>query len=244
MGGFGIWVIRTINTFDNSPDSCTSSTVMWILGHHPHVTSDAFRRPVLALYALSSIPVLNFMLLALLNAICQTFPIWLILCYNFIVSKENALGPQSPLRKEYTIRALSYTVVQTMLIVSTEKTIRSNIVSSEENQWGLGQTSAVLVALLSVYQILQQIWNINWGEKDESKDDRDSGNAPCEKYAQRDLERALPPSSENDGDVAMMDHSVRHSEWNLSDSNSSLPKSLSRKSKRASNLRGRRYRRK
>ena len=47
MGGFGVWVLSRLSTFDSTPNSCTSSTVFWILGRRHHVTSWSFRTPLI-----------------------------------------------------------------------------------------------------------------------------------------------------------------------------------------------------
>ena len=46
------------------------------------------------------------------------------------------------------------------MVVTTEKTIQSNDVGSEEQQWGLGQTYAVMVALIPMLGVCNQIFHI------------------------------------------------------------------------------------
>jgi len=47
-----------------------------------------------------------------------------------------------------------------IMVVTTEKTIQSNNVGSEEQQWGLGQTYAVMVALIPALELSKQIFRI------------------------------------------------------------------------------------
>ena len=63
MGGFGVWTLSQFSTFDSTPNPCTSSTVFWILGHHPHVTSRPFRKALLALYSLLLVPLVNLLVI-------------------------------------------------------------------------------------------------------------------------------------------------------------------------------------
>ena len=54
----------------------------------------------------------------------------------------------------------SLTLQNAIIIVTIEKTIQSNNVGSEEQQWGLGQTYAVMVALIPALEVCKQILRI------------------------------------------------------------------------------------
>lgn len=84
MGGFGVWVIRTINTFDSAPDACTSSTVIWILGYRSHVTSKLFRGGMFALYIELLVPICNLLPMLGLSALCTIALILVTAPYSII----------------------------------------------------------------------------------------------------------------------------------------------------------------
>jgi len=52
---------------------------------------------------------------------------------------------------------LSSAIILSILILSVEKTIQSNNVSPEEQQWGLAQTFAIILSLLPVCGICKHI---------------------------------------------------------------------------------------
>lgn len=162
MGGFGVWVIRDVLTFDSSPDACTSSTVLYILGHYPRVTSESFRRPMLALYSMLLVPVWNIIMpIILLFIVCipMILPVFIVTYID--QASQSWAGRYQPVvytpGQRYVTAALSWSLININIIVSTEKTIQANVVDSEEQQWGLGQTFAVFVALIPIGGIYKQI---------------------------------------------------------------------------------------
>lgn len=74
--GFGLWLFLNIETFDNSKQSCTSTTVFDIFGHYPLVDGAEFRHFWVAVYWVAVIPVINLGLLvvATLGGIMVAIP--------------------------------------------------------------------------------------------------------------------------------------------------------------------------
>ena len=164
MGGFGLWVISTIRTFDTLPGACTSSTVYYVLGHLVHVTDRSFCRPMLALSAIITIPVVNMLVPLLLFLL--VWIIFAILCRCICPASAPPLHPRRS-RSHNDVNAsdspvsitaaCSLILIHSIMILSVEKTIRSNNVSSDEQQWSLGQTLAIILALLPLCQTCIQV---------------------------------------------------------------------------------------
>ena len=151
-GCFGLWFFSTIRTFDPAPENCTSSTIGVIVGYRHLVTSRVFRGLSLAVHALAAVPLANawqtmgglpgvtLMIFAPLIAsglIDRTLVVWsaflmVIPCLGIVMA----------------------------IIISIEQTIRANIVAPGEGQWTLGQTLAVLAALISTIEFDKWAWKM------------------------------------------------------------------------------------
>lgn len=158
LGGFGIWVFSTIHTFDSSSHSCTPSTVVWIFGHHIPVTSIPFRRLMLALYWTTSIPGYGQFILFLSALICAIPFVALRILHETV--RGGSLIRALRIGSDFNT-IISYNAVIAILILMTEMTIRSNHVTSEEQQWGLGQTCALMVTLFSTSGIVPHLLNMD-----------------------------------------------------------------------------------
>ena len=162
MGGFGVWMLSQFSTFDSTPNPCTSSTVFWILGHYPHVTSRPFRKALLALYSLLLVPFVNVFasILLLLPALLASSPVAFlvrIIAASYIPSAP----PQRVFRLNFKVfYSASLALQNAIMVVTIEKTIQSNNVGSEEQKWGLGQTYAVMVALIPALEVCKQIFRL------------------------------------------------------------------------------------
>ena len=154
MGGFGVWMLSQSSTFDSTPNPCTSSTVFWILGHHIHVTSRPFRKALLALYSTLLVPGVNIpaMVSLFLPATATLMVLGSFFACGFPEKAANA--------SETAIFSAGLALQIAIMVVTTEKTIQSNNVGSEEQQWGLGQTYAVMVALIPALELCKQIFRI------------------------------------------------------------------------------------
>jgi len=179
MGGFGLWVISKIWTFDTTPGACTSSTVYYILGHLVHVTDISFRRPMLALYAILTIPPANLHV-----PLLPFLLVWVIFGMLYRCMRPHLTPSRcTPLHSGVDpgdsaasiAAAWSLIIIHSIMILSVEKTIQLNNVSSDEQQWGLGQTLAIILSLFPLCQICIQVAGAIFGgnENDEGRAGRE-----------------------------------------------------------------------
>ncbi|KAF8310939.1 hypothetical protein DL93DRAFT_2157486 [Clavulina sp. PMI_390] len=202
MAGFGLWVMHNPIKFDTSPDSCTNSTIFWVLGTHVKVTSAPFRVVLLVIYSLLFVPIPEFSLpLATMVFALVYVPVkYLMVIIAGVMrwygtpSSITDRFPDSNEDSKDVMIAFTITFLGVMFIVTTEMTIRANTVGSDENTWSLGQTLAVFVALLPMASIIHQMVT----KDDPTRDDKESpakfAPPPSEKQSmgtQTDLEAQL-----------------------------------------------------
>ncbi|KAF8310941.1 hypothetical protein DL93DRAFT_2083863 [Clavulina sp. PMI_390] len=175
MAGFGLWVMHNPAGYDRSPNSCTNSTVFWVLGKHCSVTSGPFRAILLTIYSLLLIPEFNatvalvgFILIAAPILYLLDFTAELLKKYHAPVSITDLFPPKNEVSEEVAGTTL-FLLVDSMFILTTEMTIRVNAVGSDENTWGLGQTLAVFVSLIPASSVIHQMV----ARKDLIKNDND-----------------------------------------------------------------------
>ncbi|KAF8316068.1 hypothetical protein DL93DRAFT_2154881 [Clavulina sp. PMI_390] len=172
ISGFGLWVMHNPMTFDRSPDSCTSTTVFWIMGHSVNVTSSRFRTALLTIYALFMVPFLGFVLLAIVWALIYTpirfltlrlIMLWRDIIYPHLSSHQSSdsnLGATHAVtgKPNYVwlqlLRPIPFVVLIVILILTTQKTMQVNNLGSEDRAWGLGQISALLIAIFAAVSVL------------------------------------------------------------------------------------------
>ena len=206
MGGFGLWLISNIWTFDTTPGACTPSMVYYILGHLVHVTDRPFRRAMLALYSILSIPLVNAVIPMLLF-----FLVWAILATAFICMFPGTTRTVTPAEVAQAAQAgragangasplpapppppgdmlqpndsalaitiaLSSATIHAIMILSVEKTIQSNNVSSDDEQWRLGQTFAIMLSLIPFCGMCNQIAGAMFGWENEEDEGNNGGGA-------------------------------------------------------------------
>lgn len=122
-------------SFDRtSPVACTSNTKAYFFGYKILVFDHTFRRVMLAICAISAIPIFNLTIF---------------------------VTPISCLRLSGVSRPLAYAIPPgiaiILLIVTIEGTIRSNHVEAGENQWTLGQTLSVFVTAIPAYALVTSL---------------------------------------------------------------------------------------
>lgn len=121
-----------------------------------------------------------------------------ILCIPYIIiialRMRGNKSPNAPKIGTATFFALVYPLMTVILVMITEMTIPSNNITSEEAQWGLGQTCALIVALFSVTRIFRQVWNIFHGEGKEENGYKDAVGVL---HVGDDPERGLRSASRN-----------------------------------------------
>ena len=164
MGGFGVWMLSQFSTFDSNPTPCTSSTVFWVLGHYPHVTSRPFRNALLALYSFLLVPGVNVFAITLLLLPAAVIVTLLVSPFTVTPARHVNLGALPPQNTNHTlgkaVLPASLALQNAIIVVTIEKTIQSNNVGSEEQKWGLGQTYAVMIALIPALEVCKQIFRI------------------------------------------------------------------------------------
>ena len=214
MGCYGIWVLHQPMAFDTSPESCTASTVFYLLGHHPLVVSPKFRIPSLVLYSLMLVPGFNVavLLIAIFPFLVVIIAIVAITCSLWdgattsvgatptgiqegngsTISSEHGEGDEGDKMGPVQHLALILTpmMVNVLVIVMTEMTMKSNNIGGEDRQWSLGQTFAALVALIPAFTIADQ-WrkwlqarytNSTGEEKEASSTDAQKKEDPWDDY--------------------------------------------------------------
>ncbi|KAF8310270.1 hypothetical protein DL93DRAFT_1659846 [Clavulina sp. PMI_390] len=155
MSAFGIWMMSNPARFDNSPNGCAADTVFVILGQHLEDTNHGFRYSLITLYTIFSIPGFNLLLLNWSFSIFFGIPSVFI---TFLLTKGRQLRPRLPMEYIDFIQVWTMVFVTGGIIISTEQTIQANNISGGENQWGLGQTFAALVALVPCGGVIQQLF--------------------------------------------------------------------------------------
>ncbi|KAF8316069.1 hypothetical protein DL93DRAFT_2154882 [Clavulina sp. PMI_390] len=146
LNGFGLWLMHNPLAFDRSPDACTSTTVFWIMGHNISVTSPGFRAALITIYTLFLVPGLNVALL---------FIVWFLVW----ISVDNlALRPSEELIQFWVQASFPFPfgIINAILIVMTRMTMHANTVSSEDQEWHLGQIFGLVVAVFAAGSILEQ----------------------------------------------------------------------------------------
>ncbi|KAF8287396.1 hypothetical protein DL93DRAFT_2161662 [Clavulina sp. PMI_390] len=159
MGAFGIWMLQSPAKFDNASPGCTSQTVFVFFGHLFSVTSPSFRYPLLLLNSTAFIPILN---ITMINWLCMLIDGMIAMPFLAIWAIYRPQSMRRWVSDERLSILVSWTValMNVMLTVTTEMNIRANNVGPDENQWGLGQTFAVLVSLLPAGNIVHQLYDL------------------------------------------------------------------------------------
>lgn len=161
---FGIWLFVTISTFDiTDPQACTAST-RYVMGMHTmKVLSPTFRNLSLALYAVMAIPFLNLFVITCIFGFGSLFlltpPAWSMIFYDRITHKTSRLGPRACMAITAFFNGLPPMVMAVVIVVSVELTIKANHVSPGDGQWTLGQTLAVFLSLIPVWDMCKWIYN-------------------------------------------------------------------------------------
>ncbi|KAF8310271.1 hypothetical protein DL93DRAFT_1657694 [Clavulina sp. PMI_390] len=159
MGFFAIWMLISPDKFDNAPPGCTSQTVFVFFGRPFSVNSTSFRYPLFLIYSAAFIPILN---ITMINWLCMLIDVIIAIPFLAIWTVYKPHSMKSWISDERSSILVSWTValMNVMLIITTEMTIHANNVGPDENQWGLGQTFAVLVSLLPAGGIVHQLYNL------------------------------------------------------------------------------------
>ena len=184
MGCYGIWVLNQPMAFDTSPESCTASTIFYLLGHHPLVVSPNFRVPSLVLYSLMLVPGFNLIVIFIATIPFQFVVVLIVFTARHfwdgkpntntsagvtsterqqgkdgMKSSEGGEGNQyrevQSMEEQLTV-ILTPLFVNALIIMTTEMTMRSNTIGGEDRRWSLGQTSAMLVALIPAFSVAHQ----------------------------------------------------------------------------------------
>lgn len=186
MGGFGIWVFTTMDTFDRSPDACTSSTMVWIFGHHVHATTSGFRYLMLTVYSISTIPFLNSLVVTTVTA----FLLFVLTKILMIARRVANTSVVSSHDKEVILTlalSLTYNVLVAILITLTEAMINSNNIEPQEEQWGLGQTYAIILAIFVVVGLVRPLFR----KYPEVRQDRTTSIESSSSHGGNDVEQGL-----------------------------------------------------
>ncbi len=148
----GIWLFSRLSDFDRSPNNCTASTVVVMVGHQLPITAHTLRIFSLVISSLLALPILNAILIQVLH---WTPPIILAFLYSYLdhfVSDE-MFGWISAL---WMISSSVVPIV--LIIVSIERTIQANNVGTGAGQWTLGQTLALIAAAISTIDFGVWLW--------------------------------------------------------------------------------------
>ncbi|KAF8310942.1 hypothetical protein DL93DRAFT_1522797 [Clavulina sp. PMI_390] len=200
MAGFGWWVMHNPAGYDSAPDACASSTVFWVLGRHPNVTSKPFRTVLLTMYPLLTVPVFNIGVIVAALWLIIVIIGYLLMYIGQILEKCRAPASITKILTDDngpSVEALVISLVafvDGMFILTTEMTIQLNTIGSDERAWGLGQTLPVLVALLPATSIIYHM--VTRGKFTENDEEAASTPQSVEKgstSAQTDLEAQAPP---------------------------------------------------
>ena len=181
MGCYGIWVLHQPMAFDTSPESCTASTVFYLLGHHPLVVSPNFRVPSLVLYSLMLVPGINLIVICIATIPFQIAMALIVFTVSLVWDgkpntntsagatpterqqgkdgmksseggEDNQYQEVQSMRDQLTVILIPL-FVNALIIMTTEMTMRSNTIGGEDRRWSLGQTSAMLVALIPAFSV-------------------------------------------------------------------------------------------
>ncbi|KAF8319113.1 hypothetical protein DL93DRAFT_279392 [Clavulina sp. PMI_390] len=161
MGGFGVWLYQNITTFDRLPNSCTDTTIVWFFGHRFPVTHWA--TSLVSLYSSIIAPGYNTGILVLLAL--GELPQVLADYIGRAIWKRQWRPTHPLLAVTQGITSILYWAGTILLIVSTEMTVRSNDIQSGEYNWTLGQTFAVLVALIPLRSLIERLASFFFSHK-------------------------------------------------------------------------------
>ncbi|KAF8308823.1 hypothetical protein DL93DRAFT_2218917 [Clavulina sp. PMI_390] len=176
IGVFGRMVMLDPMSYDTSLDSCTSTTVFWIMGYTHSVTSHSFRKALLIIYTWLLVPGVNVSLISFFWSFFAAsacyfigYPLAQILPSRLKAAMRASTShvPRNEFLRYHLVRLrnkmagdiifpLTFAIIKGIIILTTEKTIQANSIGPGENVWSLGQTFAVLVSLLPITSILQQ----------------------------------------------------------------------------------------
>ncbi|KAF9509364.1 hypothetical protein BS47DRAFT_1349376 [Hydnum rufescens UP504] len=160
---FGLWVFYDLKSFDTTPRNCTSSMVFYF-GRYFHVFDVPFQRLWKGIYFLAIIPILNAAILTIALSPILFLSAFIMRMYEAAQGRMKTPCPtpvpsllppshKPPIAQQIGI-LLAASIVTTLLIVSTEKTIKANSVAPGENQWTLGQTFALLLTIPRVLEVV------------------------------------------------------------------------------------------
>lgn len=155
---FGLWLFSRISTFDTTPAPvCTSSTVFEFLGRSWSVLDPSFRRLGLALYSIVLLPPLNLAILTSAFGLVSGVSLWLwSLCA--ICCSLDFTSSATDRKLHGFFNGLPPLLLAVFIVISIEETINVNHVAPGETQWTLGQTLALFVSLIPLYDLLHWIY--------------------------------------------------------------------------------------
>lgn len=165
MAAFGLLLFSTIKSFDHSEDPCTESTIIYVFGLYPHPYDRAYRELWRAVYIIAVVPILNVyaVMLALLPLLAVFIVIGKVASrwagtekYQQPTHANSKPGAQSQALGAYAV-ILTALVMNVCLIMTLEKSIRANRVSPGEGDWSLGQTFALVVAILPLVDVISLV---------------------------------------------------------------------------------------
>ncbi|TDL21665.1 hypothetical protein BD410DRAFT_866666 [Rickenella mellea] len=157
---FGLWLFVTINHFDHSDPDCTSSTFYYALGKNVSVNHSGFRDFWIVMYAFLVVPLVNLtFLLFMFFVISATSFVFLVLV-SVVVGVILAL---TLIKEKYLVMSGRLTVLflaaltpGALMLFLTEAMIKVNHVAAGESQWTFGQTIALSIAILPLWNVYKQ----------------------------------------------------------------------------------------
>lgn len=172
MGAVGIWTWATISTFGGPELAiCNPSIIYSIFGKNVAITNPSFQAFSLRLYILAAIPILNWLLMLVVQVI---FGFIITIAYVIIAAPFVIFGYyfSVPARDRFVLwtkqfyfgvgglMALTLAGIimwDVVLIVSTEYMITRNNVASGEGNWTFSQTLALGVLGVPLWDVVSNI---------------------------------------------------------------------------------------
>ena len=162
---FGLWLFIRIHTFDTStPPSCTSSTVITVLGKTRPVLDIRFRQFSLVLYGLTLLPIhnLGIVFAAMTQLAIPMIALWWLVHLPVMLASNKeqwARYRRSSLLAVAAACAYGPLLFVTFVIIaSVEATIANNQVAPGEAVWNLGQTLALFVAFYPLIDLAKWVY--------------------------------------------------------------------------------------
>jgi hypothetical protein len=155
IGGFGLWVFRNTNSFDRLSDKCATSTVFWFFGKYRTIMNPSFRKFWLVMLCASMVPggmaglmfIFSLPLVILVISWTQSTQL-----FHHEITLTDTINITTMRWLQYGMGG-TILIASALLVTTVEKTIRSNTVTAGENQWTLGQSLALIIALYPIVQL-------------------------------------------------------------------------------------------